>query len=93
MEGRHARHGRRGAMAEQHQIIGAHPFTIDIDRKPPGMSHTLTLTLDDNLHHWLIGSAVKMDELTRDMSHLLPSRTITAERFAGHAEKMEEAEK
>ena len=66
------------------------------------MSHTLTLTLDDNLHHWLIESAVKTDELTRDMSHPLPSRTITAERFAVmcidriramHAEKMEEAEK
>ena len=46
------------------------------------MSHTLTLTLDDDLHAWLIESAKAMDKLTRDLSHPIPSQTITAERFA-----------
>ena len=46
------------------------------------MSHTLTLTLDDDLHAWLTKSAKAMDKLTRDLSQPVPSQTITAEQFA-----------
>lgn len=46
------------------------------------MIHTLTLTLDDDLQEWLASSAMAMDKLTRDMSHPLPHKSITPERFA-----------
>lgn len=66
------------------------------------MPQTLTLTLDDDLHGWLVASAVTMDKFTRDMSQPLPHKSITPERFAAmcidqirtiHADNMEQAKK
>ena len=46
------------------------------------MTKILMLTLDDDLHEWLVASAEAMDKLTRDMSRPLPHTSITPERFA-----------